>query len=435
MSVSRMDVQWPAALLLIGLTVLLTGCGGDELPVDRKLAVIGFDSADWLPIDELVAAGRMPHWAAYLDEATAGTNMSFVPLEKSPLIWASMATGLRPEVHGIGGFVHADGGLADAHDWRAPGLWDLAGEAGLRSCVVNWWVTYPARDIDGVLVGDAYTFTTEGWRDEAGLVRPADIAPLLRPYEYTWEDVAVGELGQFIDLEALAGHEDELADLLTNLRVIVAGDRATMDMARALAGREDWDLFAVYFRGLDLASHRFWRFWQTDKSPNEVSTLEEAVFGQVVPNYYVYCDQLLGELLALLPPERAVAVVSDHGFHGPRHRKRGWVLGTEEHRPQGVFAVRSAIHAQGLRFDRMEVLDVTPTLLSLLGLPASAEMGGVVLREGLTGGGRRYVERLEAHRVPSYQAFAPVLPDSLTQEDAALDEAVRRQLKSLGYIN
>lgn len=435
MRFSRTVACWVRRGLLVGLLGVLAGCGREEATVDRKLAIIGLDSADWLPIDTLLEQGRMPRLAAFLGEATAGTNMSFVPLEKSPMIWASMATGLRPEEHGIGGFVRGDGGLADAHDWRAPGLWDLGGEAGLRSCVVNWWVTYPARPIPGVLVSDAYTFTTAGWRGEAGLVRPADLEPRLAPYRWTWEDVPVEELGHLIDLGALAGHEAEVDDLLRELRVIVAGDLAALDMARELAGDEDWDLFAVYFRGLDLASHRYWRFWETDKSPTEVTPLEQAVFGELIPNYYAWCDVLLGEVLDLLPPERAAVVVSDHGFHGPRHRKRGWVKGTEEHRPQGVFAVRAPIYERGVRFDRMEVMDVAPTLLALMGLPASDEMGGRVLTEGLTKPGLRYVERLESHRVASYQAFAPAQPDSLTEEDSALDEAVRRQLKSLGYIN
>ena len=59
---------------------------------------------------------------------------TFFPLEKSPLLWASICTGVRPEVHGIANFVKGqDQEPVHGSAWRAPALWDILGAAGLST--------------------------------------------------------------------------------------------------------------------------------------------------------------------------------------------------------------------------------------------------------------------------------------------------------------
>jgi len=423
-------------MLLLGLA-LLAGCGGREAPADRQLTLIGLDAADWSRIDPLVAEGRLPNLAALLQQSTSGTNMSFVPLQKSPVIWASMATGLDPRRHGIAGFLDAGGKrLTRSSDWRSPAIWDIAGASGLQSCVLGWWATYPARRIAGVMVGDFFSYTPAGARPVEGMVRPDSLAGPLAALIVTPQMIGDEELARFVDLDRLqASSHDHTADL-DELRAIIAGDRTYVRQACWLAEHGVFDLFAVYLRGIDVVCHRFWRYMEPDKSPRELDPDEIAALGRVVPEYYVFTDELVGELLRRFPADRAVVVVSDHGFHGPRHRKRGWVLGTEEHRPQGIFMVRSGIFRPGFRFERMGILDVAPTLLALLGLPASREMPGHVLTEGLTGAGRRYVARLEEQRVASYASLAPAVADSAAGDSlSAVDAALEQQLRSLGYIH
>jgi len=61
-------------------------------------------------------------------------------------------------------------------------------------------------------------------------------------------------------------------------------------------------------------------------------------------------------------------------------------------------------------------------------------MTGNVLAEALTPDGEKYVRRLEGRRIPSYMALTPSSGPQ-GEQDAAVDEELRRQLKSLGYIN
>jgi len=426
-------------LLAMGVLMIAVGACDHkaDLPGPHKLVVIGFDAADWGEIDPLVEAGRLPVMKRFLDQSVSGTNMSFTPLEKSPLIWTSMATGLRPGQHGIGGFIRrSDDGLNTARDWRAPAFWHLAGAMDMTACVLGWWVTYPANAINGVLVSDACSYTTKGFRDPSGLVKPDDLRDELMDLVVDYRDITLAELGRFIDLEQLAGHEEALADQLDELRVIIAGDRSYLEMAKHLAATTDYDVFSVYFRGLDISCHRFWHYHHSEVGRGVSDETALAVFASVVPAYYEYCDEILGEMLALFPEDRPVMIISDHGFHGSRKRRGSWVGGVQAHRPQGVYAVRSPIHEPGVRFDRTGIINVGPTILALMGLPPSEEMPGVVITDGMTPNGRRYAEKLEDNRVPSYMTFAPAGDDSVMVEvDAEMDEAIKRQLKSLGYID
>jgi predicted AlkP superfamily phosphohydrolase/phosphomutase len=418
-------------IALIALLFII-GCGGlPDHPADKKLVVIGFDSADWQAIDPLISAGEMPNFKSFLDSGNSGTLMSFVPMDKSPRIWASIATGLHPRDHGIGGFLKKNKELSCSSDWSAPALWDIVGGSGRSSCVVGWWVTWPAQPIDGVMVSDHMSFTRKGSR-EGTIVQPDSID--LSDSIVDWESISNEELSRFIDLDALSGHEEEYALKLDELRIIYASDLTYLATLKQLVADQQFDLSVVYFRGLDVASHKFWTYWKTESAPRKYNDLDIAVLGNIIPGYYKFVDELLGEVLALFPEDQQVAIMSDHGFNGPRHRKRGWQYGVQEHRPEGIFATRSPLYKPGHKFEQMEMLDTAPTLLALLGLPASEAMTGTILAVGLTNDGQKYVEYLSENKVSSYASFLPARVDTVI-EQTEVDDEIKKQLKSLGYIN
>lgn len=430
-------------LLLVVLVSLVTvlGCGGRATPVSpapSRTVVIGIDALDWQVVDPLLAAGELPNFAALMRASTSGVNLSFVPMEKSPLIWASMATGLEPENHGVGGFLKGKGEeyetLASAGDWQAPALWDIAGAAERTSCVIGWWVTFPAREIPGVLVSDHVSYTDQGSRNPEGLVRPASLTAELAALTVDWRDVP-RELLQRLIPSATAAQLDDLDHrYLREMRVVLAGDLTYLATAKHLAASGQYDLFAVYLRGLDLMCHKFWRYMDPgDGQP--AAAADQALFGEAVPNYLRLLDDWLGELVALFPADANLVVVSDHGFYGPRRDRSGTIRkGVAEHRPDGALIVRSKLYQPDTRFDRTFVLNVGPTLLALMGLPPSQEMPGRVMRDNLTPDGLAYVEHLEQHRIGSYAALAPAPPPNVA-DDPELDAAVKKQLRSLGYVD
>ena len=92
------DGRVPRSILLIALA-LLTVFAAAAQPAPA-IALIGVDGGDWIAIDKLVAAGRLPTFAALKKIASTGIMRPDAPL-LSPLIWTSIATGRRPEDHGV----------------------------------------------------------------------------------------------------------------------------------------------------------------------------------------------------------------------------------------------------------------------------------------------------------------------------------------------
>ena len=61
-------------------------------------------------------------------------------------------------------------------------------------------------------------------------------------------------------------------------------------------------------------------------------------------------------------------------------------------------------------------------------------MPGYILDAGLTVEGRKRVSGMEEHRVESYMPLRPAVgPEG--ERDEGVDEEIRKQLRSLGYIN
>ncbi len=435
-----MQARLSKLIVALGLTVLagaggIAGCGRSQSPAAaRKLVVIGVDAADWVPIDTLLAAGKLPHLRALLAQSSACELRSLDPLEKSPVLWACIATGRLPADHGIGGFVKGDSETpVRGAAWGAPALWDIAGAAGLRTTTIGWWVTHPARAIPGVMVSDYLPYAAELTVPLEGLVAPDSLAPAIAAVRVDPATITNADLGRFVDLERLAGHEQAYARELETLRAIWSSDRSYLAAGRLLARGDRSDLFLLYLRGLDMVCHEYWRYWRPDRAGVAVSDEARVIFGQVVPRYYEFVDEMVGEVLSWFPPDRQVVVVSDHGFYGSRHYKTGWTHGTGEHRLPGVLIVRSPLYRAGARGGSLGLMDVCPTLLALVGLPPSREMPGAILIAGATAAGRRQAARLEKERVASYQELRP-RPTGEAPAEPAVDAKIRQQLRSLGYI-
>ena len=73
-----------------------------------KVLLIGWDAADWKLIDNLMDSGMMPAMKRLVSAGVRGKIATLDP-PLSPMLWTSMATGVRPYKHGILGFVENDG--------------------------------------------------------------------------------------------------------------------------------------------------------------------------------------------------------------------------------------------------------------------------------------------------------------------------------------
>ena len=425
----------PLVLLLAAVVACSLSCAEVETGrVPRRIVLLGIDGLEWDIAGPMIEAGSLPNLARLVSEGAWGELKSLESLE-SPMIWTSVATGKLPEKHGITGFTAKrgaarDGAIFTADHREARTIWDILGERGYTVGVVMWLVTWPPEPVNGYLVSDYIKYD---WRqaDRLGATTfPPELAAELAGHVVRTDDVPDEHVSAF--LRGGVPDDQDLRARVRPLRSAVAVDDAALGIGLRLARERPVDFFAVYFSGVDVVCHHFWVDAFPESGPS-VSEREIEVFGAVVERYYERADRVIGEFLELADENTTVIVASDHGHSGPKPRGDGYVRGIAMHDPTGVLIFWGKDIAAGRELVDPSVLDITPTVLALCGLPVAADMDGRVLTAALARGFAR------SHRVTSTETyeFGRAADAEEPQEEpgeSPVDEEARERLRSLGYI-
>src|SRR4051812_89664 len=283
----------------------------------------------------------MPNMRRVLDEGAHGELTSVVPWYTIPG-WASLMTGANPGRHGLLHWVRSDAAdywesrrtgrpFTASTDLPLPTFWDVAGAAGKQVAVVNTPLTFPAWQVNGVMVTGLLT--------PAGDI-PGQSHPEGFPRDYPESRVALRHAkgreaeGSLPPLEQLLGEMVEVTESRRRLMTdLTAGDR---------------DLMVAVFVGMDRVSHRVWRQQERLLDP----AVDESSWGELellLAAYYRSLDSVIGSLLEAAGPGATTLFVSDHGFgRGPdrKFRANAWL------RDAGYLALRGgrvqqAAHSRG----------------------------------------------------------------------------------------
>ena len=137
---------------------------------------------------------------------------------------------------------------------------------------------------------------------------------------------------------------------------------------------------------------------------------------------YVRNDTMVGELLAKAASfDTDVIVLSDHGWNydGTSH----W-----EKLP-GIIIARGPSFAAKGKIEGLSVLDITPIVLAIIGVPLSRKFEGKIPDDLLTDEVLSKVTYVDSYDLP------PVaLPENFDSVDNGLDAGMLERLKSLGYV-
>ena len=202
------------AVLAIGF-VLGTGlwtCARAGEKQRTKVLLIGIDAGEWDVLGPLLDRKKLPNFAHLRDEGAAGRLRSLEPLTKSPIIWASIATGKVPGKHGVLDFMakrKRDANLKPGETspespttsnlWRVRPVWEILGSLGRKVGVVGWWTTWPAQPVNGFLISDYAQYDTGSW-PARGTRRtyPESLDSLAKALRRSPESVSWAELFQFV---------------------------------------------------------------------------------------------------------------------------------------------------------------------------------------------------------------------------------------------
>lgn len=266
-----------------------------------KVFVLGLDGATWDLLRPLMREGAMPTLARLAEQGVSGTLHSvFPPL--SPVAWTGVMTGKNSGKHGVFEFLEyahdpLNGRVNSSRSIKAELVWEIAGRHGKSTVAGGVPMSYPPRKAPGFYLGDflspanAPDFASD----------PAIFAELERavgPYQ-PWntsvhdggrEAEAVGELHQFLEHHLKA--------------------------VQFLVGCREWDLFMFDLMATDRAQHELWHVWDASHPARRGREAVLDPLQAACRAFWTRLDQGLEEILATLPADTAVILMSDHGF-GP----------------------------------------------------------------------------------------------------------------------
>jgi hypothetical protein len=304
--------------VLAALALLAVSCAEPVPPASleearsRRVLIVGVDGASWNVLDPLLDAGRLPALRRLVDGGVRATLNAERGRARSGPSWTTIASGKLSAKHGI---VRNEGQVHVAR------FWDILGDAGMRSVVIGWLLTYPTRPMYGVLLtgpfGEKQSFPRE----------------LLAELE--------SELGPYLPDTDLRGIDDRFVESAHE------STRRQTRYAEHLLAAEDWSAAAVIFTAPDRLQHFYWKFREPGRfglDPSDAGVRRRA---GVIDDWWIEFDGLLERLLDGVDLERTtLLIVSDHGFEArpavdgtcdnlePDYllREAGWLVHDAAHR-------------------------------------------------------------------------------------------------------
>jgi predicted AlkP superfamily phosphohydrolase/phosphomutase len=284
------------------------GLSPPDGPADgvTRTLIVSLDGATLGLVHRWSAEGRMPTLTSLMADGSFAEMRSTFPFN-SAVAWTSLATGATAGRHGIYDFFLLREGSygvrpATSSDRLVPAIWNIASGAGARVAVLNVPVTYPAEQINGVMVSgmdspalDDHAVHPEGYLSDLRHISPS--------YVIVSKATKAATRGDFDQVER---------ELLLTLRARTA-------VALSLARPRDLDLLIVNLETTEKSHHFFWQ--HHDPSHPRYDPATPARWRDAIARVYQAVDIEIGRLIDAFSPD-TVFVLSDRGA-GP---SKDWVL-------------------------------------------------------------------------------------------------------------
>jgi hypothetical protein len=390
-----------------------------------RIHMVLLDGASLEYISLATAEGRLANFGRLLDGGASLHLTTIRPTQPAP-VWTAVVTGKLPQSNGVRSaadylfgageqpiellpdlvFAHALVHLGllkerphDSRAAKARSVWQILSSSGIDVGITGLPLTHPAYDVRGYLVSDRTHLAANTLLpvDDRGLVYPADLftGGLPGPMDAT--------VASSTALDPLDPATSAVPQLLSG--ALTARDSWYWRVSATLTERHGPRVSAVRLDGIDTAGHLFLRY-ALPSAFGDVTDQERLRYGQVLDRQYAAVDAQLGQLLGGLSRDDLVLVVSGFGMEpvSPAKRLLARVMrepalgGTHEGAPAGFLIAYGAGVAPGRR-PVGSVVDVTPTLLYVLGLPVARDMSGSARADLFT---REFTTLRPVTFIPSY---------------------------------
>lgn len=409
------------------------------------LNVDGLDPDDMvLP---MVARGELPNMGRMIQNGVFGELKTFEPT-LSAIIWTTIITGKTPEQHGIRHFIvfrlpglkksiytfprhtglnfrlfpvleHVPGMPAlqapyTSNMRQCDALWNIIGRV-YPVGVYRWLVTWPAEALNGFNVagGVGWLQIMSSFEKKAGGLmgkgfhNPTNVYANLPPPPFI-PDVTDSMLAPYTGQGFTAPPDD------WKIHAIAAALRdPTIHYLPLLIDKYKTKFTAASFYSVD----EFCHYFTTSKDKG-------GLYSRAIESRYKFTDDRLGELLSALGDSVNVILVSDHGYD--------FKLNHHTYAPNGAFIAMGPAFRKGAKVDGLNVYDIAPLCLTLMGFPLAEDMPRFDNPEWRQTLLPDYLARQPGKSFVTYETG---LKQEFTPVQSPIDEQIKEQLRSLGYIN
>ncbi len=337
---------WPIVFLLICIS-----CSGSGFAKSRRrILIIGAEGVSWETLDESEKLKELTIFRLFKEDGAWGVLESTDPIPGS-VIWASLATGMTQTEHGIVGDPAADKARSRIlpNRFECLPLWEILTEKGVSTAQIGWPGSSKT-SLSPLRVAEMEAYSTlkiagmaksSLWRDSS------NSKPL-----HTWFA------------------EKPSAESLMSARIA----RNSLENVARLAEDEikiGTQVIMAFFNGpvsaLNHGAAELLGIAQ-EPLPRPKITIE----------YLLELNNAIALLLAASGDDAYVFFVSDTPV--PPRSYHGELPGTT-HPIHGIFSAVGPDIEMGRQLETPTVLDLVPTVLAILGLPAAKDMPGRYIKE------------------------------------------------------
>lgn len=434
---------------------------------ENKVIFLAIDALNWTVLRPMLNEDRLPNFQR-LYENGASFELETIEPAKSPVVWTSIYTSMKPEEHGILDFslykmpfmdpvsgkmriskmtllhymmkIYEIVGvnriiIYNSTHRRSKAIWDILTEKDVSSSVLGGWVTYPVYPITGNMVSPQFTYSVEDLfitREHVlNDVYPAELADFLKdciidPRKLSYDDIAY-YVNVFIQGFENLANTRLISKNLDLLKWITAQDETFFCIAKKLWEKDDHRFRFLYFQQTDVLSHQFWHYFQPEYF-SDIEEKEMRVFKDVIFRSYEKMDEYLGFIMNNYLNENTLLIVaSDHGM-----LPTGSFVKSGDHlygKPAGaLFLYGEDMVSPASKTGLAHIYDIAPTILYVLGFPYAEDFSGIILRDS-------FLESVSnALPVIEIKSYGERTFDSINLLYDERQEAALEHLRSLGYI-
>jgi len=385
-------------IFLLLLTPVLAQNQSTTKPKPR-VVVVGVNGMEWDILRPLLLQGKLPNLSKVIKSGTYG-KLRTVSAPNCPRVYSTMFTSMKPEEHGVTGFI-VGGITANTNMLKQEPIWSYLSKSGVTVGMANVPATFPVLPVNGYMISG---MLTRGKECEDGVLCAPKLSEVQGGdpvYPVAMKAELLKNVGDFyIDCERmpsaeqLRGHEPEVIDAwLKKVQVIREEQTKLFDY---LLTNHPTDFTWMVQSCEDRTGHWLYPIAPYNAGYNpKVNSVRTDAF----PNQYIAFDSVLGTILKHVDENTYLFIISDHGIKPLRefeetdphahmdHEKTTPVIAKHDFAdgddvPGSFVAMGPGIkHDQRLMGFEASVYDITPTILHIYGIEQPMQMRGHVLTE------------------------------------------------------